>query len=159
MQVQLNYTDLYAVVERSLSIIAKRSTDDKGNLLFDNITLGSRETELIYDYFRSAITSIATDLRQYVTQFTLSATGFNMTITLYDDANPQLQATILQAIKDYIVAFALYSWFTISAPRIYEKYLGDANIFRGYLIGQVFHRQRPQSMPDPLAPRTDPSDT
>lgn len=159
MQVQFNYTDLYAVVGRSLSIIAKRSTDDEGKPLFDNITLGSRETELVYDYFRSAVTGIATDLRKYVTAFTIDDTGFSMTVTLYGDANPQLEATILQAVKDYITSFALYSWFTVTAPRIYEKYLADANTFRGYLIAQVFHRQRPSSLPNPLAPKTDPSDT
>lgn len=155
MQITLNYTDLYGVVERSLSIIAKRSVDDQGNVLFDNITLGSREVSLINDYFRSAIVGLAAELRQYITLETPSTDTYVMGITLYADANSHLEDTIKQAIKDYIVAFALYSWFTISAPRIYEKYLADANAQKSYIIAQVFHRQRPSSLPNPLTPKSE----
>lgn len=161
MQITLSYTDLYGVVERSLSIIAKRSIDDQGNRLFENITLGTREKTLMYDYFRSAIVGLAADLRQYVTLETPNTETYNITITLYDDANPALTATTEQAMKDYIVAYALYSWFTVTAPRISEKYLADANAQKSFIIAQVFHRQRPAAseMPDPLAPKVDPLDT
>lgn len=159
MQTILNYTELYAVVERSVSIIAKRSVDDQGNHLFDNITLGSRETEIINDYFRSAIVSLAADLRQYVTLEQASTSSYTIAITLYPDYNNKLENTIVQAIKDFMVAYALYSWFTISAPRIADKYLSDANAQKSYIIAQVFHRQRPSSHPNPLTPKVDPSDT
>ena len=155
MQITLTYTDLYGVVERSLSIIAKRSVDDQGNLLFDNITLGSRETSLIYDYFRYAITGLAAELRQFVTLETPSTDSYVIGISLYSDANPHLEDTIKQAVKDYIVAFALYSWFTVSAPRIYEKYLADAKAARDYVVTQVYHRQRPSTMPNPLTPKSE----
>lgn len=154
MQTILNYTELYAVVERSVSIIAKRSVDDQGNHLFDNITLGSRETEIINDYFRSAIVSLATDLRQYVTLEQATTSSYTIAITLYPDYNNKLENTIVQAIKDFMVAYALYSWFTISAPRIADKYLSDANAQKSYIIAQVFHRQRPSSHPNPLRNKT-----
>lgn len=159
MQITLSYIDLYGVVERTLSIVAKRSIDDQGNRLFDNITLGSREKTLVYDYFRSAIVGLAADLRQYVTVETPAETQYTVTITLYDDANAALTSTITQAIKDYIVAYALYSWFTITAPRINEKYLADANAQKSFIIAQVFHRQRPAALPNPLTPKVDPTDT
>ena len=159
MQIIISYIDLYGVVERSLSIIAKRSIDDHGNRLFDNITLGSREKTLAYDYFRSAIVGLAADLRQYVTLETPSAESYTVTLTLYDDANSSLTDTVSQAVKDYIVAYTLYSWFTVTAPRICEKYLADANAQKSFIIAQVFHRQRPSTLPDPLAPKVDPSDT
>lgn len=159
MQITLTYTELYGVVERSLSIIAKRSIDDQGNLLFDNITLGTREVELINDYFKSAIVHLAAELRQYVTLETVATGSFTMTITLYSDANPNLEETIKQAIKDYIVAYTLYSWFTVTAPRLYEKYLADANAQKNFIVAQVFHRQRPSTLPNPLTPKVDPTDT
>lgn len=159
MQITLTYSDLYGVVERSLSIIAKRSVDDQGNRLFDNITLGTREQSIIYDYFRSAIVGLAAELRQFVTLETPSSGSYIMTITLYNDANTALTESTKQAIKDYIVAYALYSWFTISAPRIYEKYLADAKANRDYIVSQVYHRQRPSTMPNPLTPKVDPTDT
>lgn len=159
MQITISYTELYGVVERSLSIIAKRSVDDQGNRLFDNITLGSREKTLMYDYFRSAIVGLAADLRQYVTVETPSTESYTVTVTLYDDANTALTETIKQAIKDYIVAYALYSWFTVTAPRIHEKYLADSNAHKSFIIAQMYHRKRPATMPNPLAPKVDPLDT
>ena len=158
MQITLTYSDLYGVMDRSLSIIGKRSIDEKGNRLFNDITFGSREKELANDYFRSAIVALAADLRQFVSLETQSTTAFTITITLYEDYNDDLDATITQAIKDYIVAYALYSWFVITAPRIYEKYLAESERYRSYIRDQVFHRQRPATLPDPLRQRTDPSD-
>ncbi len=159
MQITINYLELYGVVERSLSIIAKRSVDENGNRLFTDITLGSREVELVNDYIRSAIVHIAAELREYVILETPSASSFVLNIALYNDANPHLDKTISQAVKDYIVAYALYSWFNVSAPRLYEKYLADANAMKSFIITQVYHRQRPSTMPDPLAPKVDPKDT
>lgn len=159
MQITLTYTELYAVVERSLSIIAKRSVDDQGNLLFDNITLGTREVELVNDYFRSAIVHLAADLRKFVTLETPATGSYTIGITLGDDANPHLEDTIRQAVKDYVVAYALYSWFTVTAPRLHEKYLADANAQKSFITYQVFNRQRPDTLPDPLAPKVDPADS
>lgn len=155
MNITLNYTELYGVVERSLSVIGKRSVDEKGNRLFTDITLGSREQPIIHDYFRSAIAGLAAELREYVTLETPSQGSFIIGITLYSDANPYLEETVTQAIKDYIVAFALYSWFTVSAPRISEKYLNDANAQKSFIIAQVYHRQRPSSLPNPLKPKSE----
>lgn len=68
MNVTLTYTELYDTVERSLSVIGKRSTDDNGNRLFADITLGSREVPLIYDYFRQAVIDLATELSAFITE-------------------------------------------------------------------------------------------
>ena len=158
MQIILDYNELYGVMERSLSIIAKRSVDDQGSPIYDNITLGSREKELAYDFFRTAIVALAADMRMYVTLESSTTTSYTITINLYPDTNVSLENTIRQAVKDYIVAYALYSWFTVTSPRLTEKYQADAESQRRYIISQVFHRQRPASMPDPLAPKTDPRD-
>ena len=150
MQITLNYSDLYEVVKRTLSVVAKRSVDDKGNRLFDNITLGSREESIIHDYFRTAIVALAAELRQYVTLETPATGSYTINVTLYADTNPALENTIVQAVKDYAVAYAVFSWFTISAPRISEKYLADANADKEYVVYQVYHRQRPPLLPNPL---------
>lgn len=67
MDITINYANLYGIVERSLSIIAKRSVDDQGNPLFDNITLGSREKDIIYDYFHNASVDLCTELGKFMT--------------------------------------------------------------------------------------------
>ena len=159
MQILLDYTELYGVMERSLSIIAKRSVDDQGNPIYDNITLGSREKELAYDFFRTAIVGLAADMRMYVTLESSTTTSYTVTVSLDPDVNTSLESTIRQAVKDYVVAYALYSWFTVTSPRLTEKYLADADQQRRYITAQVFHRQRPATMPNPLAPKTDPRDS
>lgn len=67
MDITLDFGSLYEQVSRTLSIIAKRSTDDQGNRLFDNITLGSREKVLINDYFTSSFVMLAAELCHFVT--------------------------------------------------------------------------------------------
>lgn len=158
MDIAITYSDISTVVERSLSIIGKRSIDDQGNLLFKDITIGTREKEILSDYYRSAIMHLASELRKYVTLETPSSTSYTIRLTLDDDSNQALQDTIRQAVKEYLIAFALYSWFNVSAPRIYEKYLADAQNALAYLTYQVFHHQRPSSMPNPLKKKVDPHD-
>lgn len=158
MNITITYADISAIVKRSLSIIGKRSTDDKGELLFKDITLGSREEDILIDYYKSAAMHIASELRKYVTGETPSTTAYTITVTLDDDANDGLENTIKDAAQEYVVAYALYSWFTVTAPRIYEKYLADSQSAMGYLIYQVFNRKRPDTLPDPLAPKVDPDD-
>lgn len=79
MDITLTYADLAATVKRSLSIIGKRSIDDKGNLLFRDITLGSRETAIIYDFFTTAVTTLCSELNKFVTAEVHNITGYSST--------------------------------------------------------------------------------
>ena len=158
MQITINYTTLLEVVKRSLSIIGKRSIDDQGNRLFDNITLGSREESIVYDYFLAAIVHVASELDKYISLESHTATSYTIGISLYDDYNDNLDNTITEAINGYLVAYALYSWFTVTAPRIHDKYLSEAKDAMTYLVKQCHHRQRPATLPNPLRPKTDPND-
>lgn len=159
MDIVITYSDISAIVERSLSIIGKRSVDDAGNLLFKDITIGTREKDILKDYYKSAIMHIASELRKYVTLETPTTTAYTLQLTLDDDANQALQDSIKQAVTEYIVAYALYSWFTVSAPRLYQKYLTDSQNALSYLSYQIFNRKRPSTLPNPLAPKVDPADT
>lgn len=155
MDIVITYSDISAIVERSLSIIGKRSVDEQGNLLFKDITIGTREKDILKDYYRFAIMNIASELRKYVTLETPATTSYTIRLTLNDDYNDNLQDTIKQAVKEYIVAFSLYSWFNVTAPRIYQKYLADAQNAMSYLTYQVFHHQRPSELPNPLRPKSE----
>ena len=123
MQITLTYSDLYAIVERSLSIIAKRSVDDKGYPVFDNITLGSRETEIITDYIKQAAVWLATETAGFIT----ASSENSITLTFPTNHNTNLEVFITNSCKGYCVSYALYSWFTVTAPRLAEKYLADSN--------------------------------
>lgn len=65
--ITLDYASLYNLVERSLSVIGKRSTDDKGELLFKDITLGSRERKIVYDFFETAFIDLCAELGKFIT--------------------------------------------------------------------------------------------
>lgn len=159
MTIVINYSDTSAIVERSLSIIGKRSIDEQGNLLFKDITIGTREKQILSDYYRSAIMHLAAELRQFVSLEAPIGDTYTFTLALYADANPDLEDSIKQAVTEYIVAYALYSWFTVSAPRLYQKYLTDSQNALSYLTYQVYNRKRPDTLPNPLAPKVDPADT
>lgn len=150
MQITLTYNDLYAVVERSLSIIAKRSTDDQGNLLFDNITLGSREKDIITDYIKQAAVWIATETSAFVT----ASTENSLTLTFPINHNSNLDVFITNSAKHYCVAYALYSWFTVTAPRLAEKYLGDCTRDTAAIIRMTSDKQAPTGIGDILGTST-----
>lgn len=77
MEITLNFSTLYDKVARSLSIIGKRSIDDKGNILFRDITLGSRERGIISDFFATAFTELSAELGKFITDEVRNHSGFN----------------------------------------------------------------------------------
>ena len=121
MQKTFDFSALQGKVSRSLSIIGKRSTDDQGNLLFRDITLGSRETEIINDYLNQAVIDIVTEMSASITAYS----GSTITLTFPTNHNSSIESFIDKSCDEYCVSYALYSWFTVTAPRIAEKYLGD----------------------------------
>ncbi len=148
MVITLTYADLYDTVERSLSIIGKRSTDDNGNRLFTDITLGSRETVLIHDYFRQAVIDLSTETAAFITAGSETA----ITLSFPTNYNSALETFIQDSCKAYCVSFALYSWFTVTAPRIAEKYLADCNRQLKAVIRLIHDKKAPE------APATKPTD-
>jgi len=121
MNITLNYSNLAAVVDRQLSIVGKRSTDEEGKRLFTDITLGTREKALIDDYIRQAVIDISTETAALITAGSMTA----ITLTFPSNHNSVLETFIQQSCEAYCVSFALWSWFTITAPRIADRYLDD----------------------------------
>ena len=150
MDITINYANLYAVVERSLSIIAKRSVDDHGNPLFDNITLSSRETDIVTDFIKTASVNIASETSAFVT----ASTDNSITLTFPTNHNAALDNFIQKCCNGYCVSYALYSWFTVTAPRLSEKYLGDCTRNLSALIRLVNEKKAPEGTTDVLATST-----
>lgn len=141
MQITINYTDLYGVVERSLSIIGKRSADDQGNRLFTDITLGSSEKDIISDYIRQASIDLSTELSAHIS----ASSDSSITITLPTNHASALEFFIQQSCNAYCVSYALHSWFTITAPRIAGKYLEDCKRQIVSVIRLVHDKRPPTS--------------
>lgn len=81
---------LHIAVERQLSIIGKRSIDDNGNLLFKDITLGTREKEILNDYFENAFIEICGELRKFITAEVQRVSTFASTVytSFWTDQQP-----------------------------------------------------------------------
>lgn len=84
--------------------------------------------------------------------------GLAVNLILADDYNEALDITLQQALHDYCAAYTLYSWFTVTSPRLAEKYLNDAIAQRSYFISLVFHRKTTPEidLPNPLRTLTEP---
>lgn len=139
-----DYTALYGKVSRSLSIIGKRSTDENGNRLFADITLGTNEKGIIEDYFRQAVIDLVTELEAFIT----AENGDTITITMPSNHNSALEKFIGNSCDEYCVSYALYSWFTVSAPRIADKYLGDMKRQLSAVIRLVNEKEAPTGSAD-----------
>lgn len=155
MDITINYANLYGIVERSLSIIAKRSVDDQGNPLFDNITLGSRETEIVSDFIKTASVDLATETSAFIT----ASTDNSITLTFPTNHNAALEDFIQKACDGYCVSYALYSWLTVTAPRLAEKYQGDYNRNLSAVIRLVNDKKAPGGTTDVLATSTTVTET
>ena len=143
MNVTLTFSTLQEKVSRSLSIIGKRAKDENGKLLFEDITLGSREQELILDYLRQAIIDLSAELAAKITGVTDGTllTTKTITLTFPDNYNSSLDQFIIQSCNEYCVSYALYSWFTVTMPTLAEKYLADCTRQMG-VLHRITHEKR-----------------
>ena len=139
MIVTLNFAILTQRVQRSLSIIGKRSTDENGNLLFKDITLGSLEEPILIDYFKDALIQLKTA----TSHFSASTTDTTVTLSFPTNHPEGNDTTIRDAFAAYCVSHALYSWFTVTAPRLATKYQEDANRNMASVIALAFTKQPP----------------
>lgn len=151
MNITINYTTLYETVERSLSIIAKRSLDDKGNLLFADMTLGTREQELITDYIHQAVLDIVAETEAFITG---STDNTQVTLTFPTNHNSQLEPFIQKSCDAYCVSYALYTWFFIVYPRIATQYADDCKRQLATVIRLVNEKKAPENSTDILSTST-----
>ena len=77
-----------------------------------------------------------------------------LSLTLADNWNEGLQTAMYQAVSNYCISYALYSWFTVTAPRIAEKYLGDMKRNLTAVV-RMAHEKLP---PTPASPPSSPLD-
>lgn len=143
MEITLSYNTLYQQVERSLSIIGKRSRDDNGSLLFTDITLGSREKEIINDYFRQAIIDLSVELSAFIVGENDANGTMTISLELPTNHNEHLETFIQKTCEAYCVSYALQSWFTVTAPRLAEKSAADCVRMTGAIIRLVNNKQAP----------------
>ena len=141
MEITLNFTTLAAEVKRSLSIIGKRSVDENGNLMYKDITLSSLEEPLLDDYLQQAVIDLTTETDTFVTASTDSP--LTLTLTFPANHNDALNTVITNVCKAYCVSYALYSWLSIVAPRLQEKYMGDCRRQAGALIRLIHNKTAP----------------
>lgn len=144
MEITLNFTAFAAEVKRSLSIIGKRSIDEHGNLMFKDITLGSLEESLLNDYFYQAVIDLTTETDTFIT----GSTDTSLTLTFPSNHNDALNLAISNVCKAFCVSYALYSWFSIVAPRLVEKYMTDCKRQAGALIRLVNNKKPPSVSTD-----------
>lgn len=146
--INIQYNELALTVKRALSIIGKRAVDDKGTKLFSSITLGSNEEAILHDFFESASVTLTTLLRHFVTSQEHTIGGMVASISLPDNHNSALQVAMNKAFSNYMTAYALYSWLLITAPRIAEKYLREAEDFKAYIIQMTHEKKAPNQADD-----------
>ena len=151
MVITLSYTTLAETVNRSLAIIGKRSVDANGNLLFKDVTLGSLEQPLLSDYFRLAVIDITTEADSFVT----ASADQSLTLSFPSNHNGKLEQAVKDACQQYCVTYALYSWLTVAAPRLAEKYQGDCSRLMGAIV-RLINQKQPPSTPQADSKDVDP---
>ncbi len=145
MEITLEYATLTETVKRSLSVIGKRSIDKDGNLLFTDITVGTNEEPLITDYLRQAVIDLSTELSSFAPVPDVSPEGITLYLDLPTNHNEDMLPFIQQCCEAYCVSYALYSWFTVTAPRLTEKYQADCTRQSSALIRLLHEKSAPDT--------------
>lgn len=138
MNITLTFETLFGTMSRSLSIIGKRSVDEEGNLLFKDITIGTNEKLIAEDFMNVAANMLAAELSGFVT----GNTG-GVVVSFPSNHNSALDTFIQRTAQAYCVAYMLYSWFVITAPKIAEKYLTEADSQLKAIIRMVHEKNEP----------------
>ena len=145
MEITLEYETILETVRRSLSVIGKRSIDDKGNRLFTDITVGTNEEPLITDYLRQAVIDLTTELSPFAPVPEASAEGVTLYLDVPTNHNEDMQPFVQQCCEAYCVSYALYSWFTVTAPRLVAKYQADCTRQAGALVRLIHEKTAPDA--------------
>lgn len=140
MDIVLTYSTLRDTVKRSLSIIGKRSVDDKGNLLFKDITIGSNEEKILDDFFDNAVNELVAEFGCFVTGY-----DSDITLTFPSNWNSNLEEYVNTTCESFLVAYALHSWFVVTAPRIAEKYQTEMSRQLASLVRMMYEKKAPAS--------------
>lgn len=141
--ISLNYDSLYEVVSRSLSIVGKRIRDDKGTPEYEDVTLGSREKEIIMDYLRQAVIDLSAELSAFIVGGT--DTGITFFLDMPDNYKESLGPFVHESCEAYCVSYALYSWFFIAVPRIAPRYLDDCKRQLAAVIRLIHEKKAPEA--------------
>ncbi len=152
MNITISYQSLYEEVSRSLSIIAKRSVDDNGVPLFKDITLSSREQEIITDYFRQAVLDIVAAAAAFVTDN--SDNAITIVLDMPKNHRSSLDGFIRKTCDAYCISYALYSWLFITAPRIAPRYKDDCKRQMSTLVRFLHEKEPPQGDEDIMSTTT-----
>lgn len=148
MEIALDFNQLKRDVKRSLSIIGKRSIDEDGNLMFKDITLGSLEEPLLNDYFQQAIIDLTTGTDTFIK----ASSDSSLTLEFPTNHNDALNPAIINSCKAYCTSYALYSWFTVVAPKLVAKYQDDCARQMAALIRLIHNKKEPD---EPASSYTD----
>ena len=142
MQITLDYSTLYAIVARSLSIIGKRSVDDNGTLLFRDITLGSREHAIINDYFNNAFVVLCSELGQFITAEINSVSGLSQTayIDFWVDDDPDNHTDGIKATGQLLYNYATRKLYSSSLSIYFASVSSVGNPI--YVNGGTYYHWR-----------------
>lgn len=88
--ITLDFGALYETVARQLSVIGKRSTSEDGKLLFQDITIGTRERDIMSDFFTNAFVDLTSQLSPFITaaQGRYTEDAVNLFITFWTNQQP-----------------------------------------------------------------------
>lgn len=151
------YSGLRPDIERHLSVIGKRATNNAGENIFSKITLSSAEWTILTQYMQQASQNVVAVIEQFVSGYTETDTGvsFNVTNTRWNDPNtPSFVATFSPAYKKYVVMYTLAEYLSMNFPEYAKKYYDAAQQALTAIIRLVFFKA-----PVPESDATGPSST
>lgn len=149
----LSFSTLKLAVKRHLSVIGKRTYSKDGQNQFSQITVSTAEDPIFEQYLAAAAQQVEALLRQLVSTFSLTSTGF--TLTLHNTRGAaDFEARSEELVTTFCVLYTVGEYLAMTRPDMAQKYQSDATGAMQSLLSYVFYKEPPTSTADPFAAST-----
>lgn len=146
----LSFSTLKLAVKRHLSVIGKRTYSKDGQNQFSQITVSTAEDPIFEQYLAAAAQQVEALLRQLVSTFSLTSTGF--TLTLHNTrGTADFEARSEELVTTFCVLYTVGEYLAMTRPDMAQKYQSDATGAMQSLLSYAFYKEPPTSAADPFA--------
>lgn len=127
--ITITYSSVIEAIKRHLSYMGKRSTDQRGNNMFSDVTLSSLEQPLLHQYIDAAIQNVIAVATPFIHQYTHTQTQHEFVVenTRWGTSSGDLfDGAFVDGVTTYCVLYTVGEYLGMAHGDYAKKYYDDA---------------------------------
>lgn len=147
-QISITYQDSLAKIRQTLALYAKRAKDKQGNMMFQDFTLSKAEENACKNYIHIAVSSIISDVLQFVQGVTTNVNGISFrarNTRWQSDSDADFQQTLVGHILNFTALFSVMKIFESVAPALVKQIEAECNGVKRDIHDLFFFKYPPET--------------